>query len=127
MTNSKEYKISVLQQLKDLKELALDGSVENPDLGVCDNIRISIDCEYFISWPLYSGDDTFPVFDKNNGTISTPYKQYHMIDNLWEGRQLELRLDLLDHLIKCYKMTLFCLGHMDSISKLHAKKGQIDD
>jgi hypothetical protein len=50
-------------------------------------------------WELFSNDPGFPVWDATAG--GSPMQQYYNRD-LWSGRQRELRLDLVKHLINHY-------------------------
>ena len=67
--------------------------------GICGNVwrNLSfgheIDTRHFKSWKHYSGDEYYPVL--GHGV----YETY----NLWVGEQLELRLDLVKHLVNCYE------------------------
>jgi len=100
-------------------------------MGVCTEVAIILDplvvpwnrqevrrswedtrVEAFVCWPLYSGDAVYPVVDeydreefehyKGKGYPGAlPYFQYNNLA-LWDGRQLELRLSLIDHCIKFY-------------------------
>ena len=56
-----------------------------------------IDTRHFKSWKHYSGDDYYPVIGKD---------VYDETDNFWVGEQLELRLDLVKHLVNCYEKEL---------------------
>ena len=56
-----------------------------------------IDTQHFESWKSYSGDEYYPVLGKY---------VYDETDNLWIGEQLELRLDLVKHLVNCYEKEL---------------------
>ena len=71
--------------------------------GICGNIwnnlsfEHEIDKQHFKSWKSYSGDEYYPVLGKY---------VYDETDNLWIGEQLELRLDLVKHLVNCYEKEL---------------------
>ena len=56
-----------------------------------------IDKQYFKSWEYYSGDEYYPVLGEY---------VYNETYNLWVGEQLELRLDLVKHLVNCYEKEL---------------------
>ena len=72
-------------------------------LSICSNIwnNLSfgheIDARYFKSWKSYSGDEDYPVLGED---------VYNETYNLWVGEQLELRLDLVKHLVNCYEKVL---------------------
>ena len=73
------------------------------NLSICVNIwkNLSfgheIDARHFKSWESYSGDEFYPVL---GGYV------YNETYNLWVGEQLELRLDLVKHLVNCYEKEL---------------------
>ena len=56
-----------------------------------------IDKQHFKSWKHYSGDEDYPVLGKD---------VYDKTSNLWVGKQLKLRLDLVKHLVNCYEKEL---------------------
>jgi hypothetical protein len=58
---------------------------------------ISLITWHFKSWKSYSGDEVFPVLGQ--GVYNETY-------NLWVGKQLKLRLDLVKHLVNCYEKEL---------------------
>ena len=71
--------------------------------SICGNIwwKLSyghdIDKRHFKSWKHYSGDDYYPVLG---------IRAYDETYNLWVGKQLKLRLDLVKHLVNCYEKEL---------------------
>ena len=73
------------------------------DYSICGNIcnNLShvheIDTRHFKSWKHYSGDEYYPVLGEG---------VYYETDNFWIGEQLELRLDLVKHLVNCYEKEL---------------------
>ena len=73
--------------------------------SICGNIwnnlsfEHEIDTRHFKSWKFYSGDMAYPVIGKD---------VYYETDNFWIGEQLELRLDLVKHLVNCYEKELGC-------------------
>ena len=73
------------------------------NLSICGNIwnNLSfgheIDAQHFESWKSYSGDEDYPVLGKD---------VYDKTSNLWVGKQLKLRLDLVKHLVNCYEKEL---------------------
>ena len=70
------------------------------DYSICGNIcnNLShvheIDTRHFKSWKSYSGDEDYPVLGQG---------VYDETENFWIGEQLELRLDLVKHLVNCYE------------------------
>ena len=56
-----------------------------------------IDKQHFKSWKHCSYDEAYPVL----GQVV-----YYETDNFWVGEQLELRLDLVKHLVNCYEKEL---------------------
>ena len=58
-----------------------------------------IDTRHFKSWKSYSGDKAYPVLGMG---------VYNATENFWVGEQLELRLDLVKHLVNCYEKVLGC-------------------
>lgn len=95
--------MKIIKELKKLKKDAVSGSITNTCAGICHFVKYEIKIRYIESWKYYSGQTDFPVFDPENKLYKRPSHQYGGIRNLWEGRQLELRLSLIDHLIKCYE------------------------
>ena len=73
------------------------------NLSICDNIQNNlsfgheIGTQHFKSWKHYSGDEEYPVLGQ--GVYDETY-------NFWIGKQLELRLDLVKHLVNCYEKEL---------------------
>ena len=71
--------------------------------SICGNIWYNlsygheIDKQHFKSWKHYSYDEDYPVLGKG---------VYDETDNFWIGEQLELRLDLVKHLVNCYEKEL---------------------
>lgn len=71
--------------------------------GICGNVwnnlsyEHEIDTWHFKSWKSYSGDVGYPVLGEG---------VYYETDNFWIGEQLELRLDLVKHLVNCYEKEL---------------------
>lgn len=56
-----------------------------------------IDIQHFESWKHYSYNEEYPVLGPDI---------YVETDNFWIGEQLELRLDLVKHLVNCYEKEL---------------------
>ena len=73
------------------------------NLSICGNIwnNLSfgheIDAQHFESWKHYSYEDDYPVLGQG---------VYNKTDNFWIGEQLDLRLDLVKHLVNCYEKDL---------------------
>ena len=73
------------------------------NLSICGNIwnnlslEHEIDKQHFKSWKSYYGNKDYPVL----GQVV-----YNETDNFWIGEQLELRLDLVKHLVNCYEKEL---------------------
>jgi len=71
--------------------------------SICSNIWLNlsfgheIGTQHFESWEHYSYDDCYPVLGQD---------VYDETDNFWVGEQLELRLDLVKHLVNCYEKEL---------------------
>ena len=71
--------------------------------SICGNIWYNlsfgheIDKRHFKSWKSYSGDEYYPVLGQG---------VYDETENFWIGEQLELRLDLVKHLVNCYEKEL---------------------
>lgn len=94
-----EFKIKLmieeLQEIVDTKgDCVLDKSK-----GLCEAVTHVFVKEFIISWEHFSGSPAFPIRDKHD-----PKKviaQFTSRDK-WEGRQLNLRLSLASHLLKCY-------------------------
>lgn len=60
--------------------------------------------EHFRTWVHFSGDCNFPIHVKDSK--HTAQEQYEFL-NKWEGKQLEARLDLLEHIAKSTDDLLF--------------------
>ncbi len=88
-----------LQELIALKEKALAGEY-NKHSGICDHLTFTIEEKHLESWGNYSGIYHYPI-DVEESCLH-PSEQFGELD-IWEGRQLEERLSLLDHLIECQK------------------------
>ena len=71
--------------------------------SICGNIWnnlsfvYDIDKQHFKSWKHCSYDEEYPVLGQG---------VYNETDNFWIGEQLELRLDLVKHLVNCYEKEL---------------------
>ena len=71
----------------------------NKNHSICGNIWKNLSCghvidkQHFKSWKSYYGDKDYPVLGQC---------VYNETDNFWVGEQLELRLDLVKHLVNCY-------------------------
>ena len=73
------------------------------DYSICGNISNNlsyeheVDTRHFKSWKHSSGDEEYPVLGQG---------VYDETENFWVGEQLELRLDLVKHLVNCYEKEL---------------------
>ena len=71
--------------------------------SICGNIwnnlsyEHEIDTQHFKSWKHCSYDEAYPVLGQ---------RAYGKTENFWIGEQLELRLDLVKHLVNCYEKEL---------------------
>ena len=71
--------------------------------SICGNIwnnlsfGYEIDKRHFKSWKSFSSAEAYPVLGRD---------VYDKTDNFWIGEQLELRLDLVKHLVNCYEKEL---------------------
>ena len=71
--------------------------------SICGNIWNNLSLEHeigtrhFKSWKHYSSAEDYPVLGKD---------VYDETINFWIGEQLELRLDLVKHLVNCYEKEL---------------------
>lgn len=104
------YIEDAIRQLKGLQSVALTtpGLLKNTG-GICTNCRFlrimpeKILHQLFESWDYYSGNKFYPVppvkhwYNITTWT-ETPRDSYHN-RNKWKGRYLQLRLDLINHLI----------------------------
>lgn len=87
--------MKILDALLELQEQAIKDCVEHPDCGICYNLAViteESDLSYYFvkdnccDWQNFSGCTSYPI---------SPVTDC----GLWEGKQLKLRLSLLDHLI----------------------------
>ena len=103
--------LSVEQEIKVKENMIVyfntyDGNFSlNKERSICGNIwnNLSsyhdIDNDYFKSWKYCSYDVDYPVLGED---------VYIATKNFWVGEQLELRLDLVKHLVNCYEKVLGC-------------------
>ena len=122
----KENAQAIIDALEEVKAQALrDSSVLM--VGICSEVKGVLDrnehgkaylswnltcAEAFVCWPKYSGNTMYPVADLVDRAEydSSKYKGYggtlgcwqYSYRPRWTGRQLELRLSLIDHCIKFY-------------------------
>ncbi len=88
---------------EDLLHFTRGGKIRESRKGLCANFKLfdllsreqKLDC--FESWPLFSGDNEFPVPLTEIDRFDTAYHQYLHGDK-YQGRQLELRKDLAKHI-----------------------------
>jgi len=83
-------------------------------VGICANLGYlyargnrtshSLVQHYAQNWPLYSGDEEFPIPGGEDLYFATEVK--------WEGEQGQLRYDLLHHLIKETEKDLLLQGYL---------------
>ena len=89
----------LIDSLTVVKEKALSGEYKNSSVGICGKwTDMLLDDKYGIgydlvsvfspSWGYYSGESYLPIVGD------------YTHDNLWEGKQLKLRLSLIDHILK---------------------------
>ena len=85
----------LIDSLNEVKQQALSNSIYEPDCGICLNWAVTAKCSitydlverYSVEWEHSSLNQSFPV-PHNSG-----YR-------LWEGVNLEMRLSLIDHILK---------------------------
>ncbi len=91
--------------IDNLEKFIKHKTIPNKAIGLCQNFYIGYTLNYqvtrriFKSWTYYSGNLGYPV----PSTISTkdPKDFYHSArTKLYQGKQLEYRLDLAKHLVK---------------------------
>lgn len=87
--------MKILDALLVLKEQAIKGSVNVSSAGICYNLSEITD-DYDLSYDFVAGNCSDWEFF--SGCTLVPIDGYGE-DFLWEGRQLALRLSLIDHLI----------------------------
>ena len=102
MWNKKEIQY-VIKKLERIKETR-GGCVYYKGQGVYGYVGVKTNPKFLRSWDKFSGSVQYPVNDKESPL--TPRDQFHILTNLWEGSQLKLRLDLVDHLLPLYKELL---------------------
>lgn len=89
--------------LLEILRLIRNGEYKKYHTGICHivyNLASEEELDEFqriyVGWPLYSGDINSPVWEEGIGL--SPINQYIELPH-WEGKQLELRLNLLDYCI----------------------------
>lgn len=89
--SKKTLLLSVVQEM-------LDGNILCASCGICANIDDLAELNglgYLLvetfspTWENFTGDEGFPVCDPDT---------YARLSNLWAGKQLELRMSLLEHI-----------------------------
>lgn len=90
-------KRELINSLNVVKQAALSGNIKETTAGICLNWTEELGCDVFgyvlveqlaQSWEHYSGEMDLPIV----GCYTT--------DKLWEGVQLELRLSLIEYILK---------------------------
>ena len=98
-------KIRTTPILKFLSELHFN-KTRSLDVGICYNLKrvygaTTDEMGQFVNlstrWPNYSGNKDYPV--PSPCITETDADYYLLSDNLWEGRQLEQRLSLINFVI----------------------------
>lgn len=92
--------MKILDALLVLKEKAIKGSIDEPRYGICYNLSgLTGDSDASYDFVVYNCND----WKHFSGNPMCPVKYNHN-RVLWEGKQLKLRLSLLDHLIAKAKL-----------------------
>ena len=97
----------------------LDKGPVATDLGICNSLSVRNDKVYYRAvrlfdeivetWPKFSGSWTYPI--PCDGTDYTrPGDCFNGTENLWEGKQGELRLELLHYIIQYCKREILNLS-----------------
>jgi len=91
----------LLTRLKKLREKRPRNHHKN--VGICAHVlgdlSINILAKLWLDWEHYSGREYYPI-PSTNKKIKSPPEYYSKTKDLWRGKQLELRMDLINHLIK---------------------------
>ena len=87
--------MKILDALLKLQEQASKDCVDNPDYGICYNLAVITE-ESDLSYDFVK--DNCCEWEFFSGLFEYPVELSDECD-LWEGKQLELRLSLLNHLI----------------------------
>lgn len=85
----------LIDTLNEVKQQAISGVLSYPEYGICKNWKeltgrfICYDLveKFSVDWEHYNGHTDYPVPDNENF-------------GLWEGVNLEMRLSLIDHILK---------------------------
>lgn len=114
-----QYKLAEVMAGAAEKLLRMEFHIAFPQSGLCMNLEDIMwgkyfpgrpDAEFdeeefynilyscFYTWPLFSGDKYFPLPGGEDA-----YRKSQEGDTLWKGKNLELRLDLLKHIIDCLR------------------------
>lgn len=95
--------------LIELRAHAVAGTVPDPDVGICSNVQRRVRCAglealmdwlelRMAAWPAGTGRTAYPIPSTLDGVAAC--EQYHNHrDSLWVGKQLTLRIQLIDYLL----------------------------
>ena len=99
---------TIVDELKRIRTGAIGGVGITTFTGICGNVGFQVfdiwddhKDEFFMSWEHYSGNISFPIPVTDEDEYEDAEDQYYGYE-IWEGKQLEMRISLLDHLIKCF-------------------------
>lgn len=98
----------LIDSLNEVRKQAILGILYYPEYGICKNWKrlMEDDVSYFLvrhlaqDWEYHNGFTEYPVPDNEDF-------------GLWEGVNLEMRLSLIDHILKCLEE--YCQEDIDGL------------
>ena len=90
-------KRELINSLNVVKQDALSGNIKETTAGICLNWTDELGCDSF-GYVLV--EQLAPSWEHYSGEMDLPIVGCYARDKLWEGEQLELRLSLIDHILK---------------------------
>lgn len=90
-------KQELIDNLNVVKQEAVNGGITWKHHGICSNWSEKLNDDS-IAYVLVN--NISPTWKEYSGEVGRPIKGYFLSKNLWEGEQLELRLSLIDHILK---------------------------
>lgn len=90
-------KQELIDSLNVVKQAALSGNIKETTAGICLNWTDELGCDAF---GCVLVEQLAPSWEHYSGEMDLPIVGCYITDKLWEGEQLNLRLSLIDHILK---------------------------